>query len=150
MLAGTAAVAQSDLDVSVGCTLSHDQYTCDRAKFDQVFAKAKTAAIETAPTDAVAQAQLKRLIAAAGKTLVTRNEHPDITFLLVPVDAAGVQYTSNQTQLAALRVFAASPDSAGRGNLVWAENQSGQVDAPWFAVVNRLVGQFKSRFHLKG
>ena len=72
---------------------------------------------------------MKKLIAAAGKTLVDRSEHPDVTMLLVPVDAPGVQYTSNQTQLAALRVFAANPNSSGRGDMVWAENYTGQVDA---------------------
>lgn len=150
LLAGSQAWGQKEMNVSAGCTLSHNEYTCDKGKFDAVLANAKTVAIETGPTDAVAQNQLKKLVGSAGKTLVERDQHPDLTFLLVPVDAPGVQYTSNETQLAALRVFAANPASAGRGDLVWAENYTGQVDAPWFAVVNRLVGQFRSRFHLKG
>lgn len=150
VLLGSAAWAQQDVNLSSGCALRNNQYTCDQGKFAGILANAKTIAIETAPTDAVAQNQLKKLVASTGKTLVDKNDHPDLTMLLVPVDAPGVQYTSNETQLAALRVFATNANSSGRGDLVWAENYTGQVDAPWFAVVNRLVGQFRSRFKLKG
>ena len=150
LLGPSAALGQKEMNISAGCTLSHNEYTCDKGKFDAVLANAKTVAIQTGPTDAVAQNQLKKLVVSAGKTLVEGDQHPDLTFMLVPVDVPGVQYTSNETEIAALRVFAANPSSAGRGDLVWAENYTGQVDAPWFAVVNRLVGQFRSRFHLKG
>ncbi len=147
----SAARGQKEMNVSAGCTLSHNEYTCDKGKFDAMLANAKTVAIETGAHGCSGSEPVEEAGGSRGKdTGCQRDQHPDLTLLLVPVDAPGVQYTSNETQIAALRVFAANPASAGRGDLVWAENYTGQVDAPWFAVVNRLVGQFKSRFHLKG
>ena len=146
---GALAIAQPQAqneEISPACTLKKDLYTCDAAKFQSVLAQAKTAAIETAPTDAVAQNALKKLIAASGKTLVDHGDHPDLTFLLVPTDQSGVQYTSNQSSLAALRVYAADPQTAGRGALVWVENFSGEADTPWSLAVGRLTGPFKTRF----
>ena len=143
--AGAIAQAQNE-EISAACTLKNDLYTCDKGRFEQVFAQAKTAAIETATTDAVAQNSLKKLIAASGKTLVDRSAHPDLTFLLVPTDQGGVQYTSNRSALAGLRVYAADPQKAGRGALVWVENFTGEGDTPWPMVVGRLTGQFKTQF----
>ena len=144
------AVAQQETSVSSGCVLNHDLYTCDRGKFLEVLGAAKTAAIETGPTDAAAQGELKKLVAQMGKTLVERDQHPDVTLLLVPIDPAGVQFNSGETRLATLRVFAAVPQKAGRGDLVWAENFTGATDLPWFAVVKRLGAQFRTHFNLKG
>jgi hypothetical protein len=148
-LGSTAGIAQSETTASATCRLRDNLYTCDRAAFQHVLATAKTAAIETGPTDAVAQQRLKRLVAAMGKTLVPRSEHPDITLLLVPVDPAGVEYNTNNAKLATLRVFAAAGHS-GRGNLVWAENYDGDTDLQWPAVVNQLVERFRTRFNIKG
>lgn len=141
-------LAQSDIALSDGCTLNKEVYTCDRTAFLRVLAAARTAAIETGPTDAVAQDSLKKLIAAAGKTLVARGQHADLTFLLVPVDTNGVQFTTGQTNLGSLRVFSARADQPGRGSLVWAENYTGTADTQWFAVVSRLVQHFQAEFHI--
>ena len=150
LASGCGAWAQNDVPLSAGCTLKNDVFTCDSAKFQQVLGNAKTAAIESGPADAIAQDQLRKLVAATGKTLVGREERPDITFLLVPADMSGVQYTTNRMVLGSLRVFALNPGKAGRGDMVWAENFTGEPDTPWSLVVSRLVGQFRARFHLKG
>ncbi len=152
LCAGLAAQAfgQAETTLSNGCTLRKDVYTCDVGAFQRVLAGAKTAAVETGPTDALAQDRLKKLVAAAGKTLVGKGEHADVTFLLVPVDPNGVQFTSGETRLATLHVFAARPDAPGRGDLVWADNYSGTADTQWFAVVSRLISQFEDKFHIKG
>lgn len=148
-LAGAAVAANAQAqneEISAACTLKNDLYTCDKGKFEQILGQAKTAATETATTDAVAQNSLKKLIAASGKTLVDRSAHPDLTFLLVPTDQGGVQYTSNRSALAGLRVYAADPQKPGRGALVWVENFTGEGDTPWPMVVGRLTGQFKTQF----
>ena len=150
LAAGDAAWGQSEISLSAGCMLKNDVFTCDQGKFEQVLASAKTAAIETGRTDAFAQDQLKKLIAATGKTLVGREEHPDMTFLLVPADTSGVQYTTNRMVLGSLRVFALNPQKTGRGDMVWVDNFTGEPDTRWSLVVSRLVGQFRARFHLKG
>lgn len=145
----SASAQTESTTVSASCTLHNELYTCDKASFERVLATARTAAIETGPTDALAQNKLKSLVAALGKTLVPAGEHADITLLLVPVDPSGVSYTSNSDQLATLRVFAAQPDQSSRGSLVWAENLTGSADTPWPAAVSQLTSQFRHDFAVK-
>ena len=143
------AIAQTETKLSDGCTLNRDVYTCNKDKFVAVLANAKTAKIEVGPTDKMGEASLTKLIGQLGKTVVPRDQHADITFLMIPIDPSGVAYNTGDTQIATLRVFAAGPDEPGRGALVWAENFTGPEDLQWFTVVNRLILQFKDRFHIK-
>ena len=148
MGAGPLCAAQTETTTvaSAACTLHNDLYTCDKASFEHVLASAKTAAIETGRTDAYAQTKLKALVASMGKTLVPTGQHADITVLLVPVDPSGVAFNSDMAQLATLRVFAAQPDKSGRGDLVWAQNLTGNPDLEWPSVVNQLVSKFNHEF----
>jgi hypothetical protein len=129
------------------CKLESTTYTCNTASFQQTLAQAKTAAIQTGPVDPAGQTQLKKLIEALGLTAPAFGEPADLTFLMVPVDPQGVRYSTGDTQIAALHVFA-HRSGPGRGDLVWAENFTGAEDLPWPIVAYRLVLQFKSRFHI--
>lgn len=130
------------------CKVANNLYTCNTGTFQQVLAQAKTAAIQTGPVDPAAQNQLKKLFSALGLAEPAGGEPADLTFLLVPVDPQGVAYNTGDTQIAALHIFAHG-SGPGRGDLVWAENFTGSPDLPWPIVVNRLVLQFRSRFHIK-
>jgi hypothetical protein len=130
------------------CKLSNGVYTCNSVGFQQALAQAKTAAIETGPVDPAAQTELRTLFATLGKTAAATGEPADLTFLLVPVDPQGVAFNTGDTQIAALHIFARR-SGAGRGDLIWAENFIGPQDVPWSIVVNRLISQFKSHFHIK-
>jgi hypothetical protein len=143
------ALAQTETNTSRGCTLRNDTYTCDRAVFEQALAAAKTVAIETAPADAVALQAATKLVQQMGKTVVPREEHPDMTVLLIPVDPSGVQFALDAS-LATLRFFAANPQVSGRGDLVWAETLTGQPGLPWPQIVGRTIQQFRGHFHIKG
>lgn len=146
MLGLSFCVAQEGSPNS-GCQLAHEMYTCNLAEFQQILANAKTAKIETGPVDPFAQTQLKKLFVALGKSAPAEDQPADLTFLLIPIDPNAVRIGGGETQVATLRVFARGSGS-GRGDLVWVENFSAQEDLPWPAVVNRLIGQFRNRFHV--
>lgn len=128
--------------------LSGYAYTCNTGNFQQALGQAKTAAIETGPVDPAGQNLLKQLIATLGLSAPAAGEPADITFLLSPVTPAGVAYSTGDTQIAALRIFARRT-GPGRGELIWAENFTGAEDLPWPIVAYRLVMQFKTRFHIR-
>jgi len=130
------------------CKLENNSYTCNIASFQQTLGQAKTAAIETGPVDPAGQIQLKQLITTLGLTAPASGEPADLTFLLVPVDPQGVRYSTGDTQIAALHVFARRT-GPGRGAVVWAENFTGAEDLPWPIVAYRLVLQFKAHFHIR-
>ncbi len=134
--------------IASACKLESNQYTCNLASFQQTLKQAKTAAMQTGPVDPAAQNQLKTLIATLGLAAPAAGEPADLTFLLVPVDPQGVEYSTGDTQIAALHVFAHG-SGPGRGDLVWAEHFIGPEDIPWPIVVNRLIMQFRARFHIR-
>ena len=134
--------------IAPACKLASNLYTCNTASFQHTLGQAKTAAIETGPVDPAAQNQLKKLIGALGLAAPASGEPADLTFLMVPVDPQAVEYSTGDTQIAALHVFARRT-GPGRGDLVWAENFIGPEDLPWPIVVSRLVLQFRTRFHIR-
>jgi hypothetical protein len=144
------ALAQGETTASAACRLHNNLYTCNRAAFQRVLSNAKTVAIETGATDAIGQQKLRALVTEMGKVLVPLNQHADITLLLVPVDPAGVEYNTDNAQLATFRVFAANPGHSGRGDLVWAENYNGDIDLQWPQIINQVLSTFRSRFNIKG
>lgn len=133
--------------ITSACKLVSNQYTCNLASFQQTLGNAKTAAIQTGPVDPAAQSQLTTLIDELKLSSPAPGEPADITFLLVPVDPQSVEFSTGDTQIAALHVFARG-SGAGRGDLVWAEQFIGPEDLPWPIVVNRLILQFRTRFHI--
>ncbi len=147
-LAAFAQISTETTTIASSCKVANNLYTCNMASFQQALAQAKTAAIETGPVDPAAQTQLKKLFVALGLTAPAEGQPADVTFLLVPVDPKGVDFNTGDTQLAALHIFARR-SGPGRGDLIWAENFTGPEDIPWPIVVNRLVLQFRSRFHIK-
>ena len=133
--------------IASACKLESNQYTCNLPSFQQTLSKAKTAAIQTGPVDPAAQKQLKTLIDELKLSAPVPGEPADLTFLLVPVDPQSVEFSPGDTQVAALHVFAHG-SGPGRGDLVWAEHFIGPEDIPWPIVVNRLILQFRTRFHI--
>ena len=147
-LATRAQTSTETTSLASACTVANNLYTCNIASFQRVLGQAKTAAIQTGPVDPAAQAQLKKLFVALGLAAPAEGQPADLTFLLVPVDAQSVAYNTGDTAVGALHIFAHG-SGPGRGDLVWAENFIGSQDLPWPIVVNRLVLQFRSRFHIK-
>jgi hypothetical protein len=143
-----AQTSSQTTNIASACKLADNLYTCNIASFQQILGQAKTAAIETGPVDPAAQTQLKKLFVSLALAEPAAEAPADLTFLLVPVDPRGVAFNTGDTQIAALHVFAHT-SGTGRGDLVWAENFTGSEDLPWPIVVNRLILQFKTHFHIK-
>jgi hypothetical protein len=96
----------------------------------------------------VARAQLTTLIVKKlGKTVAPEGGPTDLIFLMIPTAQDGVVNMS-AGDLGTLRIYSATPDGA-KAQLLWAETYTGDLDLPWPAVVNRLIGQFQARFHIK-
>jgi hypothetical protein len=147
-LASAPAIAQGDANPGGGCTLKDHVYTCDGAAFQKALASAKMASIETHNVDGVARAQLTTLIVKKlGKTVAPEGGPTDLIFLMIPTAQDGVVNMS-AGDLGTLRIYSATPDGA-KAQLLWAETYTGDLDLPWPAVVNRLIGQFQARFHIK-
>jgi hypothetical protein len=147
-LAAGAAVAQGDAGAGSGCALKDHVYTCDGARFQRALASAKMASIETHNVDGVARSQLTSLITKKlGKTIAPEGGPADLVFLMIPIGQDGVVNMSSG-DLGTLRIYSTTADGA-KAQLLWAETYSGDIDLPWPAVVNRLIGQFQARFHIK-
>jgi hypothetical protein len=148
---GASAFAQSDVGGgdAGGCTLKNHVYTCDGAALQKALARATTAAIETHNVDGVARLQLKDLITKKlGMTLAPHGSPADLDFLLISTAPEGIQIGGTEYDLGTLRIYTSGPDGM-RGHLLWAEDLSGRENIPWPAVVQRLILQFQTRFHIK-
>jgi hypothetical protein len=144
LLAGVLVVGAgaASAQVSEGCVLEKQVYTCNRVEFVAAWRSAGTIAIEGSPRDKMAAAQLREMLGKMGKTM---GEPGNLTVMVVARDTAGVFVGPAGVELGSLRVYAPGPDGK-RGNLVWAETYTGQPDMSWPAVVHALVSQFEGKF----
>ena len=131
------------------CTLEKHVYTCNGPAFQKQLEGAKTVSLQTHSIDKFALAQLTTLITKKlGKTIVPEGSPSELIFLLIPVGGEGMNINSNDAGLATLRVYSVTPGNTA-GDLIWAEVFTGQEDLPWPTVVNSLILQFRSHFHIK-
>lgn len=142
---GTAAAQTRG---EAGCTLEKQVYTCNWQSFESRLDAAHTVAIETERMDHFAAAQLRKLAAEMGKSVVKKGEPADLTFLLIPVEPTGIHLGPSGEPLATLRIYAPGRGTS-RGTLLWAETYKGDPDRPWPAVVDALIGQFRARLAVR-
>ncbi len=144
------AMQAQDGSSNPGCTLQKDIYTCNWETFRQALKHAQTIAVETQPMDRSTAAQLRQLAQSLGKTVTPASggeagaTPPELTFLLIPMDTAGIHYGPEDHSLATLRIYAPGPNTT-RGTLLWAETLRGQGDRPWPSQVHTLIQQFQDR-----
>jgi|SRR5450756_2285459 len=151
LTSGTSTSAQESPNtvITPPCVLAKQIYTCDGPAFQKRLASAKVISIETHSIDKYAQAQLRNLVTKKlGKVLAAENSPADLIVLLIPLDSEGMNLTPGESGLGTLRIYTASPENT-RGQLIWAEVFTGHEDMPWPAVVNGVIFQFQSHFHLK-
>jgi len=146
--AGLAQDESGGLDVG-SCTLRDHVYSCSSAAFQPILATAKTIAVDVHNYDGVGRRLLTDFLAhQLGKTIASDDTHPDLIFLLVPIEPSGITYSTGEIDLGTLRVYSVTADG-GRGHLLWAEMYSGPADLPWPAVVRGLLLQFQGHFQIK-
>jgi hypothetical protein len=145
----TPSTALAQANSTPPCSLEKHVYTCDGASFQKQLANAKNVGIETHSIDRFAQSQLTNLLTKKlGKTLVSEGSPADLIFLILPLGGEGVNVTPGETGVGTLRVYSVNPNNT-RAELLWAEVFTGQEDLPWPTVVNGLILQFRSHFHIK-
>jgi hypothetical protein len=125
------------------CVLQKNVYTCSWELFAPALAAAKTIAVGSQPLNPEAEAQLKKLVTALGRTEATEAS-ADLTFVIFPGDDSGMFFGPDGRDLGTLRVFGRMRDGA-RGPLLWVETFHGQPDIPFPAAVFELTEQFKAR-----
>lgn len=136
--------AQQPVAPDAGCAFHKGTYLCNWSSFKLAFDRAHTVAVETGPMDRQAATQLSHMLTEVGKQSVTRDQHPDLTLLLLPVEPSGVNLGPADHDLATLRIYA--PDAhSPHAVLLWAETFRGQGDRPWPAQVHALITQFQNR-----
>jgi len=125
-----------------GCTQDKNLSTCDAPAFAADLRNARTVAIETRPLNQGPISELGNLVRSLGKAPAS-GPQADLTFVLVKIDYAGVNFGPGDRELASLRVYAQS--SAGSpGTLIWVEPFRGQPDLAWPVVVRELIQQFRA------
>jgi hypothetical protein len=145
----TQAQAQERSTSTPACILTKGVYTCDGVTFQKILANAKTISLETHTIDKVARSQLTEFITKKlNKTVVPEGSPCDLVFLLLPIEATGVNYTSGDAELGTLRIYLPNSEN-NRGEIVWAEVFSGRIELPWPSVVHCVITQFQSTFHIK-
>jgi hypothetical protein len=147
----SAAVAQDDSGgMDAGrCTLRDHVYSCNSAAFQPLLAGAKTVAVDVHNADGVGRRLLTDFLARKlGKTIVLKDTHADLIFLLIPIEPSGIVFSSGDSDLGTLRVYSVTPDG-DRGHLLWAEMYSGPPDLPWPMVARALLLQFQGHFRIK-
>jgi len=148
-MVAAGGVARTQTTSEPSCTLEKQVYTCDWAGFVQRLDKAHTVTVETeSSVDRFTAKQLRQLAGELGKTIAPEDQLGDLTFLLIPMQTAGVEIGPAGEPLATLRIYASAPGTP-RGRLLWAETYTGQPDRPWPATVHALIQQFQSRFAQK-
>jgi hypothetical protein len=143
------AMAQERSTSTPACILTKGVYTCDGVTFQKILASANTISLETHTIDKVARSQLTEFITKKlNKTVVPEGSPCDLVFLLLPIEATGVNYTSGDAELGTLRIYLPNSEN-DRGEIIWAEVFSGRIELPWPSVVHGVITQFQSRFHIK-
>ncbi len=127
-----------------GCAVEKGSYQCDRDGFLAALRDATTVAVESKPFDTATTNSLSKLVRSLKKTEVTSS--PDLNFVLIKSQAAGIFYGPSQRELASLLVYSGSPQSSSR-KLIWIETFNGEPDLVWPIVVFDIIKQFKSNLN---
>lgn len=137
------ALAAQALSVSE-CKVEKGYYQCDRDGFLAALKDAKTVTVESKPFDTATTNSLSKLVRTLKKTEVTSS--PDLSFVLIKSQAAGIFYGPTQRELASLLVYSRSPQSSSP-KLIWIETFNGEPDLVWPIVVFDIIKQFKSNLN---
>ncbi len=128
---------------TIDCSVDGAQYTCTRADLLRTFAEARTIALESQPTDRLAEGQMRSFARSLTKVVVPGHDSADITLRLVRTQPTGMSVGSFDVDLATLRVFS-TVDGRSKGDLLWVERYRGQQDVPWPSIVQALTGQLQA------
>lgn len=150
LLAPAALLAQNAnqaaLSRMAGCTLQGHLYTCSRADLQHAISLATTITYISQPANHASDAALADLIKKLGKTPATGDAPSDLTFILEPLQEAGVQVGPGTVDLAKLRVLLTAP-SGSSGKLLWVQTFNGDPSMVWPAVARATTAALRDQLH---
>lgn len=150
LLAPAVALAQNAdqaaLSRMAGCTLQNRTYTCSKADLQRALSLAKTITSISQPANHASDAALTGLIKDLGKTPATGDTPSDLTFILEPLQEAGVQVGPGTVDLARLRVLITAP-SGSQGKLLWVQTFNGDSSMAWPAIARATTLALRDQLH---
>ena len=142
----------ADLSRMAGCTLQGRTYTCSKADLKRALSLAQTIATSSQPANHASDAALASLVRDLGKTQASPRQSPDqpsdLTFILEPLQDAGVSVGPATVDLARLRVLITAP-AGQEGKLLWVETYTGDPSMVWPAVARATTAALRDQIKSK-
>lgn len=132
-----------------GCILQNHTYTCSKADLERALGLAKTIASISQPANHASDAALGDLIHHLGKLPATPDTPADLTFILEPLQEAGVQVGPGTVDLARLRVLLPAPTSGGPAKLLWVQTFNGDPSMSWPAIARATTLALREQLHAR-
>ena len=129
-----------------GCTLQERIYTCSKADLERALGLAKTITYLSQPANHASDSALSDLIRHLGKVPATGDTPSDLTFILEPLQEAGVQVGPGTVDLARLRVFLTAPAGV-QGKLLWVQTFNGDPSMTWPAIARATTLALRDQLH---
>ena len=150
VLAPTLLPAQdspkAELSRMAGCTLQEHRYTCSKADLQRAVNLSKTITSVSQPANHASDAALADLVKQLGKTPAKGDTPSDLTFVLEPLQEAGVQVGPGTVDLAKVRVFLTAADGS-QGKLLWVQTFNGDPSMVWPAVARAVTLTLQDQIH---
>ena len=129
-----------------GCTLQGQRYTCSIADLKRAVSLATTITCISQPANHASDAALAELVKKLGKSPATSDAASDLTFILEPLQEAGVQVGPGTADLARLRVLLTAPVGSP-GKLLWVQTYNGDPSMVWPAIARATTLALQDQIH---
>ncbi len=129
-----------------GCTLQVHTYICSKADLQHALSLAKTITSLSQPANHASDSALADLVRHLGKIPATGDTPSDLTFILEPLQEAGVQVGPGTVDLARLRVLLTAP-SGVQGKLLWVQTFNGDPSMTWPAIARATTLALRDQLH---
>ncbi len=150
LLAPTVVLSQNAdkaaLSRMAGCTLQGHVYTCSKADLQRAVSLASSITYISQPANHASDSALTSLIKDLGKTPAAGDAPSDLTFILEPLQEAGVEVGPGTVDLARLRVLITAP-SGSQGKLLWVQTFNGDSSMPWPAIARATTLALRDQLH---
>ena len=146
LLVSAQQTANPALSRMAGCTLQGHIYTCSKADLEHALSLSKTITYISQPANHASDTALADLIRNLGKTPATGDIPSDLTFILEPLQEAGVQVGPGTVDLARLRVLLSAP-AGSQGKLLWVQTFNGDSSMGWPAIARATTLALRDQLH---
>ena len=134
------------LDRMAGCTLQQRTYTCSKVDLQHALSLTNTITYLSQPANHASDNALSGLIKDLGKSPVTGDSPSDLTFILEPLQEAGVQVGPGTVDLARLRVLLTAPPGV-QGKLLWVQTFNADPSMSWPAIARATTLALRDQLH---